>query len=80
VEINHIHINAAFASRDLNVVLPFQRFHELTAAGEIGSVADMGYSIMGYNTDPTEQVCRSAPRIVERMQTESVDVAFLVPV
>ena len=48
--------------------------------GEIGALAPTHYSVMGYNTDPTELVCTSAPRIAESMQAEGVDVAFLVPV
>ncbi|MBI3246009.1 MAG: hypothetical protein HYZ50_05840 [Deltaproteobacteria bacterium] len=80
VDINHLHINTAYAKQDLNVVLPLQRFHELAQAGEIGSLAPTCYSIMGFNTDPTELVCNTAPKIVEGMRAEGVDVAFLVPV
>ncbi len=80
VDINHIHINTQHAYQDLNVALPLQRFQELVGCGEIGSLAPTHYSIMGYNTDPTEQVCISAPQIAESMQREEVDVAFLVPV
>jgi len=61
-------------------VLPLQRFQELEQSGEIGSLAPTCYSIMGFNTDPTEPVCDSAPKIAEAMRDEEVDAALLVPV
>ncbi len=80
VAVNHIHIKDDYIYQDLNVALPLQRFQELAQLGEIGALVPTHYSIMGYNTDPTELVCTSAPQIAESMQAEGVDVAFLVPV
>jgi D-proline reductase (dithiol) PrdB len=80
IEVYHLHINPTYIRQDLNVALPVGRFRELVAAGEIGDLAPTCYSIMGYNTDPTEQVCTTAPRIAEEMLAEGVDAAFLVPV
>lgn len=80
VAVNHIHIKTESIYQDLNVALPLQRFQELAQLGEIGELAPTHYSIMGYNTDPTELVCTSAPQIAARMNAEGVDVAFLVPV
>lgn len=80
VEVNHLHINTTYVQQDLNVALPVQRFQELAQAGVIGSLAPTSYSIMGFNTDPTELVCRSAPQIAAAMRAEEVEVALLVPV
>jgi D-proline reductase (dithiol) PrdB len=80
VEVNHVHIETSYASQDINVALPVQRFQELVELGEVGELAPTCYSVMGYNTDPTELVCRSTPQIAESMRAEQVDVAFLVPV
>jgi D-proline reductase (dithiol) PrdB len=80
VQVSHIHIKADHIYQDLNVALPLQRFQELVEGGEIGALAPTHYSIMGYNTDPTELVCASAPQIAQSMRAEGVDVAFLVPV
>lgn len=80
IEVNHIHIKADYIYEDLNVALPLQRFQELAQLGEIGALAPTHYSIMGYNTDPTELVCTSAPQIAASMKAEDVDVALLVPV
>lgn len=80
VQVNHLHINTAYIQQDLNVALPLQRFLELVQTGEIGTLAPTHYSIMGFNTDPTELVCDTALRIADAMRAEQVDVAFLVPV
>jgi D-proline reductase (dithiol) PrdB len=80
VDINHLHIVTTHAEQDLNVVLPLQRFQELKQSGEIGSLAPTCYSIMGFNTDPTELVCDTAPKIAEAMLDEGVEAVLLVPV
>jgi len=80
VDINHLHINTEPASRDLNVVLPLQRVQTLAENGEIGDLAPTHYSIMGYNTDPTEQVTTSAVQIAEATGQEEVDVVLMIPV
>jgi D-proline reductase (dithiol) PrdB len=80
IAVNHIHIKTEYIYQDLNIALPLLRFQELAQSGEIGELAPPHYSIMGYNTDPTELVCLSAPQIATQMNAEGVEVAFLVPV
>ncbi|HXG17501.1 MAG TPA: glycine/sarcosine/betaine reductase selenoprotein B family protein [Methylomirabilota bacterium] len=80
IAVNHIHIKTEYIYQDLDVALPLQRFQELAQSGEIGELAPTHYSIMGYNTDPTDLVCATAPRIATQMNAEGVEVAFLVPV
>jgi D-proline reductase (dithiol) PrdB len=79
VRLYHLHIDTSFAERDLNCLLPLDRAEELAASGEIGSVAPTHYSFMGYLLRPEEFLQRSVPAMIERMQTESVDLALLVP-
>ena len=81
VEANHLHIDTGYLLRDLNVALPLDRLRELVAAGEVGSMADTHYSIMGYQGNDTSTLEReSAPAIAEVMRREEVDLALLVPV
>lgn len=80
VAVNHIHIQDKYIYQDLNVALPLQRFQELAQLGEIAELAPTHYSIMGYNTDPTELISTSAPQIAATMTAQRIDVAFLVPV
>lgn len=79
VRIWHMHIDPGLAERDINCLLPIDRLREMNAAGLIGRVADSHYSFMGYLLDPAELLKKSIPAIVERLQSERVDVVALVP-
>jgi len=83
IGVAHFHINNADLEADLNIALPVQRFLELEAAGEIGSLAPTSYSVMGYqayppNTDEWEN--RYGPEMAARMKEEGVDAVLLTPV
>ncbi len=81
IEANHLHIDTGYILRDLNVALPLDRLREFAGAGEIGSVADTHYSIMGYQgNDSSELATVSAPQIAASMKNEEVDLALLAPV
>lgn len=77
---SHISVNfdRTHYQRDINVVLPFDRMHELAAAGEIGGVSPMHFSILG----ATEAFLldASAAEMAERMHALGVNAALLVPV
>ena len=76
----HLHINTADLLADMNIALPVQRFLELEAAGEIGSLADGHYSFMGFQQSTAEWEQRYAPEMAARMKEEGVDAALLTPV
>jgi D-proline reductase (dithiol) PrdB len=81
VEANHLHIDTGYIEQDLNVALPLDRLRELVEAGEVGSMAEHHYSIMGYQgNDTTALVNESAPAIAEAMKSDEVDLALLAPV
>ena len=77
---SHISVNfdRTHYQRDLNVVLPIDRLHELEAAGEIGGVSPMHFSILGateaFLLEP------SAAEMADRMRDVGVNAALLVPV
>jgi len=77
---SHISVNfdRTHYQRDINVVLPLDRMHELADAGEIGGVSPTHYSILGateaFLLEP------SAAEMAQRMHDEGVDAALLVPV
>ena len=78
--ISHVSINfdRAGFQRDINVVHPVERLHELAAEGVIGSVAQTHYSVMG-STDPAE-MSASADAIAAALQADNVDAVVLCPV
>ncbi len=77
---SHISVNfdRTHYQRDLNVVLPLDRMHELAESGEIGGVSPMHFSTLGatdaFLLEP------SAAEMAERMHNLGVDTALLVPV
>ena len=80
VQVCHLHINPAFAERDLNSVLPAERLNEFAERGEIGAAAPSHYSYMGYTLRPERLLCESVPAIVRQLRDERVDAVVLVPV
>jgi len=79
IGVAHLHINPEDIEADVNIVLPVQRFNELSASGEIESLAPSHYSFMGYQQDVTEWRDRYAPEVAQRMIEEEVDAALLTP-
>ena len=65
--------------RDLNVVLPIERLHELRDAGEIGGVSPIHFSVLGASPD-ARTFEASAADMANRMRELGVDAAMLAPV
>ena len=80
VQIYHMHIDAAPAKEDLDVVFPTRRLRELVEAGIVGAVSPRHFSIMGYILDATELVNKTAPELASALMECEVDLALLVPV
>jgi D-proline reductase (dithiol) PrdB len=79
---SHLHINTQDVLRDMNILLPIQRFQELVASGEIGELADRVYSFMGfqgYPPDTGQWVQRYGPEVAEKFRSEGVDCVLLTP-
>ena len=79
IGVGHLHINSEDIEEDINVVLPVQRFQELVAAGEIGSLASHHYSFMGYQASDDEWRDRYGPEVAQRMIEQEVDAALITP-
>lgn len=79
IRVYHQHIDASFAERDLNCLLPVDRLKELAEAGVVGRVAPSHYSFMGYLLEPDAFLRKSIPAMIRQLHQESVDIAALVP-
>ena len=79
IRVYHQHIDASFAERDLNCLLPIDRLNEVAGAGEIERAAPYHYSFMGYLLDPQDFLKQSMPQIIDQLHRDSVDVVVLVP-
>ena len=79
--VSHFHINRDDVLADMNILMPIQRFHELAAAGRIGSLADHAYSFMGYQGIPADLTGWRevyGPQVADRMIAEGVDCVLLI--
>jgi D-proline reductase (dithiol) PrdB len=63
--------------RDLNVVFPIDRLHDLAADGTIGSVAETHYTFLPV-ADPTP--ADVADGIADGLRADNVDAVVLVPI
>ncbi len=77
---SHVSVNfdRTGLQRDMNVVLPRQRLHELVEAGDVGGVANAHYTFMGA-TDPVLMES-NARELARSLLADGVDSAVLAPV
>jgi D-proline reductase (dithiol) PrdB len=78
--ISHVSINfdRSGFQRDINVVYPITRLHELADEGVIAGVADTHYTIMG-SSDP-DGMADSADQIAGQLRQERIDSILFSPV
>ena len=78
------HRSSAFdptgALKDRNLVFPLDRFRELVARGEVGSLDHRHFSFMGSITAPRRLISETAPQVAAGLREDQVDAVFLVPV
>ncbi|MFH2128071.1 MAG: glycine/sarcosine/betaine reductase selenoprotein B family protein [Pseudomonadota bacterium] len=79
--ITHDYYDHKDADRDLNIVLPLERLHELAEEGIIGRVAPHHYGFMGHITGPhvTTLIEQTAPEVARRMSDQGVQAVVLTP-
>lgn len=65
--------------QDINIVFPIDRLRELAEAGEIGTVAEFHYSLMGAGWEPRE-IAETAQQVAGLLKEDEVNAALLVPV
>ncbi len=79
LRISHFGYRTENAVKDPNCVFPIDPMRELEAEGTIGQLADPAYSFMGgiYSTRRVQE--EVAPRFVQMLKDDSIDVFYLVP-
>ena len=79
--ITHDYYDHRDADKDLNIVLPVLRLHELAQEQVIGSVAPFHYSFMGHIDGPhvTRLLAETAPEVAGRLTREQVQAVVLTP-
>lgn len=76
----HFAYDLTDARRDPNVVFPIETLRSMVANAELGSLSENAYTFMGgiYSARKVADVL--APAIADRLVTDEVDVALMVPV
>jgi len=79
--ITHDYYDHADADKDLNIVFPLDRLHELQQEKLIGRVAVLHYSFMGHIDGPhiSTLITRKAPEIARKLKDSGTDIALLTP-
>jgi hypothetical protein len=80
VGVSHFHINKRDVLKDMNILLPIQRFQELAEEGRIHGLASHAYSFMGYQgfpADLTEWEEVYGPQVAEKLIAEEVGCVLL---
>ncbi len=79
LEIHQLKYPTFGANRDLNVIFPIERLHELVAEKFIGSLTENFFSFIGYNMDAERFEKTLAEDIAEAVKAENADVVLLAP-
>ncbi len=82
VAVSHLHINPSDIEADFNILLPIQRFQELTTEGVIGGLAKTAYSFMGYQGFPADTRAWETtygPQVAAMLKEEGVNCVLLTP-
>ncbi len=79
LRISHYSKNARNV-KDLNTILPLERFRELEAQGIISELAPAAFTFMGRIFMRTKLQNEMAPHLIGRLREMNVDAAFLIPV
>ena len=80
--VSHLHLNTNDIEKDVNIVLPINRFQELAAQGKIGGLAEHNFSFMGYQGFPPDTTAWQetyGPEVAARFKAENVDCVLLTP-
>lgn len=80
--ITHDYYDHKDADRDLNIVFPLERLHELADEGIIGGVASHHFGFMGHITGPhvATLIEQTAPEVACRLYDQGVQAVVLTPV
>ena len=79
--ITHKYYDHSAADRDINVVLPIDRLHQLRKEGLIGGIAPILYSFMGHIDGPHLGTLmeQTGPKVAELLVRDGAEAVFLTP-
>jgi D-proline reductase (dithiol) PrdB len=82
IGVSHLHINTRDILKDVNILLPIDRFQTLVSEGAVRGLADYAFSFMGFQGYPPDTSLwenQYGPRVAEHFLAEGVDCILLTP-
>jgi len=79
---SHLHLNVQDVTADLNILLPIHRMQEFVQQGQIGGMAELAYSFMGYQGFPADTTAWQkiyGPQVAVKLKSEGVECVLLTP-
>lgn len=80
LRITHLGYDLADARQDPNIVFPIDPLRQLVLEGMIGQLADHAFTFMGGIYSARRVMHELAPKLVECLRRERVDLVLFVPV
>ena len=79
--ITHNYYDHTDADKDINIVFPLERIHELKTMGDIGDVNHRHFSFMGHIREKhiDTLINDTAPNVARILKNDSVDIVILTP-
>lgn len=77
--VTHNHYDHTHVDKDINCMLPVDRFRELMHKGKVGSLGPRYFSFYGYIRDPQALMATTAKEAAACLKADGVDAVFLTP-
>lgn len=77
--VTHNHYDHEHVDRDINFMLPLDRFRELAAERIIGGLGPRCFTFYGYIRDPAALAATTAREVADHLKKDAVDAVFLTP-
>ena len=77
--VTHHHYDHTHVDKDVNFMLPIDRFRELVKEGKVGSLGPRFFSFCGYIRDPQALMNTTAKEVATHLRADGVDAVFLTP-
>ncbi len=77
--VTHNHYDHAHVDRDVNFMLPLDRFRELAAERVIGELGPRCFAFYGYIMDPLALAATTAKEVAAHLKEDGAEAVFLTP-
>lgn len=77
--VTHNHYDHTHVDKDVNFMLPLDRFRELVKTGKVEGLGPRNFSFCGYIRDPQALMATTAKEVADHLKADGVDAVLLTP-